>query len=394
VSIILCLLRAEKVKFTLFAITFLIVNAKAKRNRFKPIERSVETMFFAGVIALCYSKRVRLIILISFLFLLGSGSLVQASSCISVDPSCKDTINVGSGGKVEFYRNYDIQTEESAITKLVIIVHGVGRNFGNAFARMISVYSDPTTAQTTLIVAPHFFADIDQPEAGYLYWGVHGWASGDDSLDRSHLSSYDVLDSLITGIILGGKFPNLNRVIVTGLSAGGQLTERYAAGSAVEGSFKNVHFRYLISSPSSYLYFDSNRRVSGTELSFAEPVNPGCDFNTYRYGLNNRNRYMSKKSNEQIITDFRSRDIVLMVGDQDNATAAPSPSILNDPKDGADLDISCPAELQGSSRYERAKIFKAYLDYTFPEKSHPLIVGVGIAHQLKLYSSPEAQPWL
>jgi hypothetical protein len=318
----------------------------------------------------------------------------SATSCVSADPSCKATLDINAAGKLEFYRNYDLATDNSSITKLVVMSHGVGRNFGLAFARMMVVYSSPSDSTSTLIVAPHFQADLDKPAPGFLYWSVNGWASGNDSLDPSHLSSYDAVDSLITQIASGGHFPNLREIIVTGLSAGGQLTDRFAAGSSVENLFPNIHFRYVIASPSSYLYFDENRWVPGTSFKFAPPSNPACVFNSYRYGLDGRNRYMSKKSANQIIADFRSRDIVIMVGDQDDATAAPNPPIPADPKDGADLDVSCAGELEGPSRLERAQVFKAYLDFSFPEAQHPLIIGTGIAHQLRLYSSPNAQPWL
>ena len=317
----------------------------------------------------------------------------SAAPCVSADPSCKATIDVNGAGKLEFYRNYDLGTDNAAVAKLVVMSHGVGRNFGYAFARMTLVYAAPTGSASTLIVAPHFQADLDKPAPGFLYWSDHGWASGDDSLDANHLSSYDAMDSLIEQIAGGGHFPNLREIVVTGLSAGGQLTDRFAAGSSVENIFPNIHFRYVVASPSSYLYFDENRWAPGTQFDFSRP-NTSCNFNSYRYGLDARNRYMSKKSADQMIADFRSRDIVIMVGDQDNATAAPNPPIPGDPKDGADLDVSCAGELEGSSRLERAQVFKAYLDFTFPDKPHPLVIGHGIAHQLRLYSSPEAQPWL
>ena len=321
-------------------------------------------------------------------------ALAQTPPCSLVDPTCKSTVEVLTGKKFELYRNYDLDTKNEEIKKLVLIIHGVGRNFGNSFARMNTVYSSRNETSSTLVIAPHFLADADQPASGYIYWGVHDWASGNDSLDTSHLSSYEVLDFLISKIIESGNFPNLREVIVTGLSAGGQVTERYAAGSAVEYKYFNIHFRYIIASPSSYMYFDQSRWIQGTKFQFAVPSMPNCTFNTYRYGMDGRNRYMNLKSSNQMTRDFRSRDIVVTVGDQDDAISIPNPPIPNDPKDGADLDVSCGAEFQGPSRLERATVFAAYLNFIFPEKRYPFIVGPGIAHQLKLYSVTEIQPWL
>jgi hypothetical protein len=331
--------------------------------------------------------------IIAFLMFAGCNPADAASpACTTATAACLSQVEIGTHGKLEYYRNHDLGQPNANITKLVVITHGVSRHFGDSFARMMTVYS--AAQDSTLVVAPHFLADEDQPAPGYLYWAVHGWASGDDSLDPSHTSSFEALDSLVSGILDGGQFPSLQEVIMTGLSAGGQLTDRYAAGSALEDRYGALHFRYIIASPSSFMYLDSSRWTPGTQFEFAEPVNAPCSFNNYRYGLDGRNRYMSGKSADRMIADFRKRDIVIMVGDQDDATQAPNPPIPNDPKDGADLDVSCAGEYEGASRVERARVFKAYLDFIFPEKVHPLVVGPGIAHQLKLYSTASAQPWL
>jgi hypothetical protein len=316
------------------------------------------------------------------------------SSCAQAEAKCLSSLSMPTNGALEFYQSHDLHTANAEITKLVISIHGVGRNFGSAFTEMTKVYADPSAAQSTLILAPHFLAAEDSIPPGYLYWDTHGWPSGDDSLDSQHLSSYEVLDALILQIVRSGNFPNLEKVLITGLSAGGQFTERYAAGNLVAAQLPAIHFRYLIASPSSYLYFDANRFVPGNDYQFQIPASTTCAYNDYRYGLLGLNRYLSLKSPAQIADDFGSREIVLMVGDQDDATVVPNPPIAHDPKDGADLDVSCAAEMQGASRLERAKIFKAYLDQRFPAQNHPLLIGGGIAHQLKLYEMPELQPWL
>ena len=65
------------------------------------------------------------------------------------------------------------------------------------------------------------------------------------------ISSYAVMDSLISHILL--TFPNTQEIVLVGNSAGGQYVNRYAAGSDQEGEGK-IH--YIISAPSSYIYFD------------------------------------------------------------------------------------------------------------------------------------------
>ena len=99
-------------------------------------------------------------------------------------------------------------------------------------------------------------------------------------------------------------------------------------------------------------------------------------------------------SADDIRSQYVSRDVMYAIGDQDNATAAPDPPIPNDPQDAADLDVTCPAEWQGDSRYSRSLIFKSYMDHEFQTHSHQQIVVQGVAHQLKMYNSANIQRWM
>ena len=320
---------------------------------------------------------------------------VTSSGAPNVAAICKASMTVPAAGRVEFYRNYDVSTPNSSITKLTLMVHGQDRNYDAAFARMLKVYTDAGTARSTLIVAPHFLADLDSPAAGYLYWSDKGWPNGDDSLGGNPVSSYDVMDAFVSGIIGSGNFPNLREVVVAGFSAGGRFTQHYAAATSIDASFPQIHFRYLVASATSFMYFDTNRLNVQTHSGFTTPSHPGCNaFNNYPYGLTNQNRYGNHKSPAQTTADFEARDVVLLVGDQDDATAVPNPPIANDPKNAAELDVGCSAEFQGASRLQRSQVFKAYMDTIAPQKYHPLIIVPGVAHKLEIYSAPSAQSWL
>src|SRR5262249_51528255 len=59
-------------------------------------------------------------------------------------------------------------------------------------------------------------------------------------------------------------FPNLKLIVVTGHSAGGQFTHRYAAATHVEKQIR-IPMRYVVANPSTYLYLDETRlRASAT----------------------------------------------------------------------------------------------------------------------------------
>src|SRR4051812_8653616 len=108
------------------------------------------------------ASRMQRHVVLLILFSLYSRSVwASAEPCQKVDPSCIGTSQITPRGKIEFYRNYDLQTPRSSITKVVIIVHGVSRHFGNSFDRMMQVFANPATMASTLVIAPHFLAHAD-----------------------------------------------------------------------------------------------------------------------------------------------------------------------------------------------------------------------------------------
>lgn len=148
------------------------------------------------------------------------------------------------------------------------------------------------------------------------------------------------------------------------------MTQRFAAGSEVEAAFPSVHFRYVVASPSSYVYLSPERLAKASDDKFEVPSNPGCAYDDYRYGLQNRQGYIGHLSEQALRQQYLARDVVYLVGAQDDATSVPSVPLEHDPKDAADLDVSCPAEWQGDSRLSRSLVFKKYLDHLFPSNGH------------------------
>ena len=273
-----------------------------------------------------------------FLFALGLGLTACGTGRIpfamaTAIPPVK-VFMTAEGGQVAYLSNFDIATNNSQLTRAIIIIHGIGRNNVGPFNSMLQLLADQKRSGDTIVIAPRFADDSDNIGTGYSYWGEDGWSAGDPSLDTAAVSSFAVTDQLITAIL---KAPSIKEVIITGMSAGGQFTQRYAAGNAIDGVNAGVHFHYVVVSPSSYMYLNPEREVAGI---FSVPTNPGCTYDNYKFGIANRNAYMNIKSDTQLVADYLARDIVYMVGDQDNATAAPNRPIANDPKDGADLDVT------------------------------------------------------
>ena len=131
-------------------------------------------------------------------------------------------------------------------------------------------------------------------------------------------------------------FPNLTHIVVTGLSAGGQLTQRYAATNQID-PIAGTTLAYVVLSPSSYVWRDATRPSSTA----------GCsNYDDYYYGLENRSGYVAVPSADQIVDEFVGRDVAYLVGSEDTLANA-----------GTDLDTSCGANAEGVDRLARAQAF-------------------------------------
>jgi hypothetical protein len=178
------------------------------------------------------------------------------------------------------------------------------------------------------------------------------------------------MDSILHAI--ASRCPNLRSLVVAGHSAGGPFVNRFAA--VLQGTF-GILVGYVVANPSSYLYLNSERVVSGTLDQFAVPpasVIQSCpDYDEYKYGLQARNAYMSRLSGSQIVNGYRARRVVYLLGEQDRDPAAP------------DLDTSCPAMLQGSNRFQRGEIYGNHLRDFYGASigsTHRTVLVFGVGH--------------
>ena len=73
-----------------------------------------------------------------------------------------------------------------------------------------------------------FWVDIFLADIGF---GIRGWSTGRNSVNPTGqpVSSFEVLDQIITYFNDASIYPNLNEVVVAGHSMGAQMLQRYAA---------------------------------------------------------------------------------------------------------------------------------------------------------------------
>ena len=167
------------------------------------------------------------------------------------------------------------------------------------------------------------------------------------------------------------KFPNVREVVVAGHSAGGQFTQRYAATTSIEAQRPGLRFRYVVTNPSSYLYLNDQRPVNSnrdqSSVRFGTPHRCST-YNEYKFGLEDRNRYASRLTADQIRDQYTGRYVVYLLGGDDNDIGS------------ADLDHSCEADVQGAQRLARGRFYYRHMMQFFPANRHRKLIVGGVGH--------------
>jgi pimeloyl-ACP methyl ester carboxylesterase len=303
--------------------------------------------------------------------------LVRA--CTDEGESCAEQFDLSPASTLTVYRNYPL-SGNTGVTAAVVVIHGTERNASGYFSRMLKAASLADADQHTLVAAPWFASDEDDPESGAARWTNDGWKAGDDAVRPRGLSSFTAMDQLLTRLGDKSKFPNLTRITVAGHSAGGQFTQRYAASGQAPSALPGVTVNFVVANPSSYLYPIPERpNRGGTQM-----IRPSkcADYDEYKYGLINRPPYLSGLSAQQIIANLTSRRVTYLLGESDT-------------KRDHDLDTDCGARAQGKNRFQRGTFYFNWIHRTYPSAPHDRIVVPGTAHESdEMFQSPQARPVL
>lgn len=252
----------------------------------------------------------------------------------------------GSGVAL-YFGNGSLEGDASA-THAVIVVHGVLRNADEYFATGQLMLAKARAAHT-LLVAPQFVEESDLQGHNVpkrtLYWSGE-WPGGSAAIAPAPVSSYAVFDAMLVRLSDRKRFPKMREVTIIGHSAGGQIVQRYAVvgrgPSLLANSRVKVHL--IVANPSSYLYLTNDRPFP----------NPNCsDFAQWRYGLAGAPPYVQGTS-AQLEARYVTRDVTYLLGTGDTNARE------------WDLDKSCGGETQGAYRFERGKLYIAYLKRRHP----------------------------
>ncbi|KAK1740080.1 hypothetical protein QTG54_009030 [Skeletonema marinoi] len=339
-------------------------------------------------------------------------------------------------GQLAYYSNIGQITADdrvnSDIKTAIIGIHGSGRDAGTYLCALTAIAVDASKERSflrgqkghlnrkdVLVVAPWFTAPADDipPTSSslpYLQWDAqypifHTWRYGAESIldanDKHNMtiSSFGAMDVLLESLCDRNHFPNLQRIVVIGHSAGGQFVHRWALSSnswcfgngqfahrwAPKAALPNV--RVVVANPRSFTYLDARRYfvvsdqivgVKEDERSLSEdkgtltPFNTfelrspsaaeenECNsFNKYEWGLdpdervpapyviNNVQKLIDHGDNTELFCRYASRDVIYLTGQRDIETLS-----AENRYQGLHGD-----RFQGPSRRERSERFFASL---------------------------------
>ncbi len=282
-------------------------------------------------------------------------------------PSAKDPVKaigparlqVGAG-VLPYWSSADLTRPHPAITRALVIFHGLFRNADGYYAQALeTLRRGGATTETTLVVAPQFLAEVDRSThhlpADTLAWGADTWSDGEPALAPAPISSFQAVDALVQTLENKRLFPTLATIVLAGHSAGGQMVQRYAVvGQGGAG------VRYVVANPSSYVWFSADR---------PGPTAACRGFNTWKYGLAGGLIPYITQSPATLERRFATRNVTYLLGTADNDPALPV------------LDKTCAAEAQGTDHLSRGRAYFAALKTREGASLNQRLIEIpGVAH--------------
>ena len=258
----------------------------------------------------------------------------------------------------------------------MVVVHGINRNAQDYFGSIDRAAAHAGVTENTIIVAPRFQIERDEPGDHDAYWtdsGRNSWKDGGGAVAPAGLSSFTVMDEILTALADKDRLPLVSRIMLVGHSAGGQFIQRYAAGGRAPGALMDVTIGYVTANPSSYLYLNSYRPL-GRKLPRS------CTgYNDYKYGLERRNAYLSILNDEQIRRQYISRRVTYLLGNAD---------VDQD----ENLERDCAANVQGDNRFQRGLLYYSFMRTFFPAAKHDMVIVPEVGHDHDaMFNSPQGK---
>jgi pimeloyl-ACP methyl ester carboxylesterase len=302
-----------------------------------------------------------------------AASAAPPGPCTTASATCTEWVALGGGAaRSLIYRTYSLDARNDAITRVLIVVHGAGRDADNYFRSTLAAGFLAGALEDTLLITPRLASNngagcLDVLAQDEISWHCNTWRSGGPSLSAPALTSFDFLDEILRKAARKEIFPNLKAIVVAGHSAGGQVVNRYEMSNRVHDKL-GVPVSYIVSNPSSYAWPTSERPTNAAydvtsmapgyvpevapDAAAFRPFNGASSCTTYDkwpYGMPGRSGYSAGQSEDQLKSQLASRPTTYLLGQLDILPLA-------------GFDSSCPAMAQGPTRLARGRAFGKYVN--------------------------------
>lgn len=331
----------------------------------------------------------RLIPIVALLGLIPAPASSQGSPepCTEAVPECTSWVTVGEGRSL-VYRNFPLDVRNEDVTHALVLIHGAGRNADDYYRTTVAAAFLAGRLDDALVISPRIASNDggcnDELAENEISYDCSTWRSGGPSPSHPDVGSFHFLDEILRQVADRDLFPNMASIVVTGHSAGGQVTNRYAMSNVVHDEI-GIPVSYVISNPSSYAWPTSDRPTAAAygieasapgfslEVDYDGPAfrpggeGRGCTrYNQWAYGFENREGYTAAFSDEKLRDQLASRPTTYLMSQVD---------IL--PLSG--FDSSCSAMMQGPTRLARGMAYHRYVNEELGG-SHDFVVVTGCGH--------------
>lgn len=303
----------------------------------------------------------------------------------------------GASGVLHVVASAPLDVGNPTITTAVIAIHGHSRDAVRTFQATTTAAGASQMAHT-LVLAPVFqvaaaratrchSAGLPAAQAGDLLWTCSSWQQGAAAQNTPAITAFMAIDQLVAHVLQ--QFPSVKTVTIAGFSAGGQLVQRYIGFAAT--TTRPVQRRYVVGSPSSWLYFDPERPLptrGGQTADWATCTTEACAFtlsapekgtcpgyDQWKYGTGNWPATYGRSATETRAA-YVAADVTYLLGAQDTGSGKGAAFSV--------LDTTCPAQLQGPYRLQRGLAYAAYDKAKLAGGTHRLMPPVaGCGHDVR-----------
>lgn len=345
----------------------------------------------------------------------GAQNRSQGRTAPCTTDTCTEWVSLSAGSpRLLIYRSYPLETPNRGVTRAVILVHGGGRNASEYFRTALASAFLAGALEDTLVVAPRFASNtgapansdgascLDMLAPNEANWGCEdqrpdSWRNGSPAIGNATVTSYDFLDEILRKLTQRDAFPNLRSIVIAGHSGGAQFTLGYAIANQSHDRLA-AGITYVVSNPDRLVYLDASRPtvaaypVAASAPGFVSTATgdvfapfadaPNCGtYNNWQYGLENRNGYAARLTDEQLRKQFSARPVTYLLGALDILPVA-------------GFDNSCPAMAQGPTRFARGLAYGKYAMEKYGARHKTVVITTCGHNDRCMFTANDALPLL